>query len=122
VQGITDGGRNRKSNRRKVMAKRTKQTKSPELVVEYDGLREFTPLPGVVYHDDPFTRASIAAMSGIIANPVAWAELKGEAALKSTPILDGLAQASCNAAEALMREIDQRTKAVMPARTPKGTP
>jgi hypothetical protein len=62
-----------------------------------------------------FDRAAIAAMSGILANPVAWAELKTEAAINKTPVLDGLAQASCNAAEALVREINARTRAVMPA-------
>lgn len=58
-------------------------------------------------------RASIAAMSAILANPVAWAELKTEAAINKTPVLDGLAQASCNAAEALIREIGDRSKIVM---------
>lgn len=64
--------------------------------------------------EDTYTQASLAAMNAILANPVAWAELKTEAAINKTPVLDGLAQASCNAAEALMREIDSRTRAVMP--------
>lgn len=52
--------------------------------------------------------ATVAAMQAIVANPVAWAELKTEAKANQMSVVDGVACAACNLAESLTAEFERR--------------